>query len=271
MRPTLSAMAPVTARAPARREPVLLDVPLDRDSPVPLYHQVAAAIEAAITDGRLRPGDRLETELALTARLGLARPTVRQAIHELVARGLLARKQGVGTQVVHSQLRRDTRQMSLNDDLTSSGRNPSTRLLTWTTGAVEAGVRDALRGAQGASADAPEDTDFLLIRRLRLSDDVPIAILTNHLPARLGLRREAVEALGLYGALRDIDTVVGIAHQRVGARGLTAAEAELFGEDEGSPGLTIERSAFDGSGRFVEFGQHVYRASHHTLEMSIVG
>ena len=39
-------------------------VELDRSSPVPLYYQLAQAIEAAIRDGDLAPGDRFENELA---------------------------------------------------------------------------------------------------------------------------------------------------------------------------------------------------------------
>src|ERR1700712_3694153 len=90
--------------------PVELAIDLDRSSPVPLYHQLAVALERAITDGRLRPGDRLENELAMTTRLGLARPTARQAIQELVRKGLLVRKRGVGTQVVAAApIRRDVK------------------------------------------------------------------------------------------------------------------------------------------------------------------
>ena len=44
---------------------VPLTVELDRSSPVPLYYQLAQAIEAAIRDGELSPGDRFENELAL--------------------------------------------------------------------------------------------------------------------------------------------------------------------------------------------------------------
>jgi len=77
-------------------------VELDRSSPVPLYYQLAQAIEAAIRDGELSPGDRFENELALAKRLTLSRPTTRRAIQELVDKGLLVRKRGVGTQVVQN-------------------------------------------------------------------------------------------------------------------------------------------------------------------------
>ena len=94
-----------------------LTVELDRSSPVPLYYQLAQAIEAAIRDGELSPGDRFENELALAKRLTLSRPTTRRAIQELVDKGLLVRKRGVGTQVVQNPVHRRVELTSLFDDL----------------------------------------------------------------------------------------------------------------------------------------------------------
>ena len=90
-----------------------LAVELDRSSPVPLYYQLAQAIEAAIRDGELTPGDRFENELALAKRLTLSRPTTRRAIQELVDKGLLVRKRGVGTQVVQNPVHRRVELTSL--------------------------------------------------------------------------------------------------------------------------------------------------------------
>jgi len=114
--------------------PKQLDIVLDRTSPIPLYHQLAEAIEAAITCGELGPGDRLENELSLTSRLGLARPTARQAIGELARKGLVVRKRGVGTQVLSRQINRETRLSSLHDDLEAAGRSPKTQLLSYALG-----------------------------------------------------------------------------------------------------------------------------------------
>src|SRR5688572_5005224 len=114
-----------------------LDVTLERNSPVPLYYQLAQYIEQAIIAGDLAPGDRIENELSLTTRLGLSRPTARQAIQELVNKGLLVRKRGVGTQVVRSQFRRDERLSSLNEDLANAGKSPSTHLLSYAVGELD--------------------------------------------------------------------------------------------------------------------------------------
>lgn len=84
---------------------------------MPLYSQLAQSSEIAITTGVLGAGDRLENEGSLSLQVGPSRPTARRAIQELVNKGLLIRKRGVGTQVVGSRFSRDERLTSLNADL----------------------------------------------------------------------------------------------------------------------------------------------------------
>src|SRR5215218_9719812 len=124
---------------------VPLAVELDRSSPVPLYYQLAQAIEAAIRDGELAPGDRFENELALAQRLALSRPTTRRAIQELVEKGLLVRKRGVGTQVVQQPVHRRVELTSLFDDLARAGQEPTTQLLDYRVGPPDEEV-EQLRG-----------------------------------------------------------------------------------------------------------------------------
>jgi GntR family transcriptional regulator len=251
---------------PERAAAVQLDVTLDRTSPTPLYHQLSTAIEAAILDGTLAPGDRLENELSLTTRLGLARPTARQAIQELVQRGLLVRKRGVGTQVVHSPISRETRLTSLFDDLGKAGHRPSTRLLELATGPPDPHVQAAV-----GPAVTGDGTELVRVRRLRSADGVPLAILTNHLPARLEVSEADLAERGLYECLRAMGVHMKIAHQSVGARLLTDEEAALLEEETPAACLTMERVVYDDTGRFVEFGQHIYRSSMYQLQSSLVG
>ena len=240
-----------------------LDVTLERNSPVPLYYQLAQYIEQAINAGDLAPGDRIENELSLTTRLGLSRPTARQAIQELVNKGLLVRKRGVGTQVVRSQFRRDERLSSLNEDLAKAGKSPSTQLLSYAVGELDQDIRDAV-----------DDTDvmgleFTKIRRLRLADDVPLAILTNYIPAQYPITEADLKSRGLYACLSALGVHLKIAHQRISARMMSAEEAELLEEDEPAACLAVERLAYDDVGRFVEFGRHIYRPNYYSIQSSL--
>ncbi|MGI8458469.1 MAG: GntR family transcriptional regulator [Propionibacteriaceae bacterium] len=253
-------MEPESVRRAAAKQ---VDVALDRSSPVPLYHQLAQAIESAIHEGRLMPGDRLENELSLTARLGVARPTARQAIQELTKKGLVVRKRGVGTQVLNLQISRDTRLSSLFDDLDQAGRHPSTLVLDVGTGASDPETAELL-------VQATADPDITRVRRLRRADGVPLAILTNHIPTRYGVTPDDLVERGLYACLRLRGVNLRVAHQRIGARLMSAEEAKLLGEARPAACLTAVRTVYDDAGRFVELGQHVYRASHYTLDGSLV-
>ena len=240
-----------------------LDITLERNSPVPLYYQLARYIEHAINVGDLAPGDRIENELSLTSRLGLSRPTARQAIQELVNKGLLVRKRGVGTQVVRSQFRRDERLSSLNEDLAKAGKTPSTVLLDYSVGPLRDEIRDAVD-----SADV-DGADFIQIRRLRLADEVPLAVLTNYLPARYDLPAEDLRSRSLYTCLNALGVHLKIAHQQISARLLTEEEAELLQERTPAACLSVDRLAYDDVGRFVEFGRHIYRPDYYSIQSSL--
>ena len=239
-----------------------LAVELDRSSPIPLYYQLAQAIEAAIRDGDLAPGDRFENELALAKRLTLSRPTTRRAIQEVVDKGLLVRKRGVGTQVVQNPVHRRVELTSLFDDLARAGQEPTTQLLEYRTGPVEDEVAAELNLSSGH--------EVVMIQRLRCANGEPLAVMTNYLPVELAPAAEELERNGLYQSLRARGVHIRLARQRIGARPANKVEARLLGEKVGAPLLTMARTAFDDSGKAVEYGSHGYRASRYYFETTLV-
>jgi len=240
-----------------------LAIDLDRSSPVPLYFQVAQQISEAIRSGDLPPGSRLDNEILLAGRLGLSRPTVRQAIRYLVDKGLLVRKRGVGTQVVHGQVRRSVELTSLYEDLRRAGQEPATRVLLLRPAPVGEDVAAMLGVAPG--------TEMLRLERIRYATGEPLALLHNWLPCGLApLTAEDLREHGLYEMLRASGVRMRVANQRVGARAATAAEARLLGERRGAPLLTLIRTTYDDQGRAVEHGSHLYRASHYSLEVTLI-
>jgi DNA-binding GntR family transcriptional regulator len=248
----------------AKKDPVDVEFSVDRGSPVPLYFQLAQQLEAAIEQGRLSPGSLLGNEIELAGRLGLSRPTVRQAIQSLVDKGLLVRRRGIGTQVVHSQVRRPLELSSLYDDLEAAGQRPVTRLLRYEKEEATAEVAAAL--------SVPEGTEVRRVERLRLTHDEPVAYLCNHLPGDLlqDGTGEELEATGLYRLMRGLGVTLHSARQSVGARAAAAEESELLGERPGAPLLTMQRTTFDDTGRAVEFASHLYRASRYSFEFQLL-
>jgi GntR family transcriptional regulator len=236
---------------------------VDRTGPVPLYFQIASTVERAIRSGDIPAGARLENEIAIGQRLGLSRPTIRRALAELVDKGLLVRRRGIGTQVVHGQVMRKVELTSLYEDLKSSHHEPGTRVLEHDTRPAESAAAAALGVELGS--------DIVYLRRQRSTDGVPVAILTNYLPLDFAdITTDQLHQSGLYEILRARGVSIRVANQTIGARRAHGDESGLLDIDKGSPVLTMERVAFDASGRAVEFGHHCYRPDMYRFETTLV-
>lgn len=67
-----------------------------------LSDQIADQLEGMIADGTLQPGERLPAERQLAERLGISRPSLREAIQKLASKGLMHTRQGGGTYISES-------------------------------------------------------------------------------------------------------------------------------------------------------------------------
>lgn len=246
-------------------EPVynpLDSIVLDRESPVPLYFQLAQHLESDIRSGVLKSGDRLENEVKLAEDLGLSRPTVRAAFRYLVERELVLRRQGHGTVVTAEKVNRPVKLSSLYDDLASTGKRPTTKVLRNELVKGSDLVKDAL--------GLGEDRLVTYLERLRYGDDEPIALMHNYYPSSLGtFSTELLEEHGFYELLRASGIFPARAVQRISAKNATSLEARLLNESKGTALLTMERTTYDDQGIAIEFAQHVYRASRYSLVSTV--
>lgn len=240
-----------------------VNITLDRSSPVPLYHQVATAFETAIRDGSLAAGTRLDNEIELAKRFNLSRPTMRQALDRLVQAGLVVRRRGIGTQVVEPPVRRPLQLSSLYDDLVEQGSNPTTQLLEFSQVDADKERSELLSIDLG--------TPLQHIRRVRVVDGTPLAIMENWVPSDIvSLSSARLTSNGLYDLMRAAGVDFRLAHQRMGATVATGERAALLDVDKGSPLVLMERVARDSNGRAVDCGHHLYRADMYSFEMTLV-
>jgi len=236
---------------------------IDRSAKAPLYHQVATKFELAIRDGTLPPGSRIENEVSLAERLSLSRPTIRRAIQSLVDLGLVVRRRGIGSQVLHGQLTRGLELTSLHDDIAKTGAKPSTNVVHFAHIAATTQLAERLGVLPGKSV--------LKVTRIRLADGVPIAILHNWIPESVGhISRADLQEKGLYETLRQIGVAPRIGRQKLSARKASAKESTQLDIELGAAVLTSDRTAYDAAGAAIEHGEHVYRPDLYSLEFTIV-
>lgn len=67
-----------------------------------LSDDIVEQLERMILEGTLRPGERLPAERALAEQFGVSRPSLREAIQKLTAKGLLLSRQGGGNYVAEN-------------------------------------------------------------------------------------------------------------------------------------------------------------------------
>jgi DNA-binding GntR family transcriptional regulator len=234
------------------------DIVIDKRSPVPLYHQLATGIEAAIRGGQLPVGAYLTNEIEIASHFGLSRPTVRQAIGELVNAGLVTRQRGVGTRVVNPSITRPIALTSLFDDLQQGGQAPVTEVVKLRLVTAPADLRDQFDTAK-----------VWELERVRSTADGPLAWMHNWVTGDKALTVDGLTHDGLYAQLRAQGVALDTAVQRVGAENASRAVARYLDVRSGAALVTLHRQTYGVDGALIEIGDHKYRADRYFIESTI--
>jgi GntR family transcriptional regulator len=151
---------------------------LKRKAPIPLYIQLKDSLVADIGNGNYQPHQQMPSERELCERFKVSRMTVRQALTEMVRDGLVYAVVGKGTFVSEPKINQELRSLTgFSQDAQARGNKPTSRVL-------EAQVIPATSHLAQMLNMAPGD-EIVMLSRLRLSNDVPLAIETSHLPYAL--------------------------------------------------------------------------------------
>lgn len=205
----------------------------------------------------------LPTERDISARHGVSRNTVRQALNALESLGNVYRVQGAGTFVASQVISKSLTLTSFTEDMHARELRPESQLLN--ADRVPAGARVAERLGL-----APQDEVFR-IARLRLADGAPMCLEHVHLPAARvpGLTDEDLTD-SLYALLADRYRLdVRAAEQTVRAVDLEETESALLRVAPGSAGLRVHRIGLDRRDSPVEATTTTYRADRYDIRFTV--
>ncbi len=207
-------------------------------------------------------GDPFPPERDLAARFGVARETLRQALHELLVEGRIERR-GRGTVVAKPKLTQPLSLKSYTEGALRMGRKPGRVLVTWEDVPATADLADALGTGEGDAV--------MHLERVLLADGQRIGLESTYLPkGRFGHFTETFDpTTSLYAAIRATGVEFGSAVERIETVLATPREAGLLESTTAMPMLRLHRRSLDVSDQPIEVVHSIYRGDRVAFEANL--
>lgn len=234
--------------------------------PLPKYHQIYLVLREQLSEGQHAAG--LPGEVSLAEQFGVARVTVRRALQQLQAEGLVERAPGRGTvprpqPVAPAHGTSQARMTGLLENIVTMGLATKVRVLDCDLIPASVAVSQALRLEAGASVQRA--------RRVRSTREGPLSLITTHVPADLaqGFGRRELARKPILILLEEAGVRIGHARQTVSARLADAEAAQHLGVNVGSALLAVTRLIHDDAGRPVQWLHGLYRPDRYEYQMEL--
>jgi GntR family transcriptional regulator len=240
---------------------------IDRTSPVPFYFQLKKTLAEEIVAGRWLPGDQLASEPSICAHFDVSRTTVRQALGELEAEGMILREKGRGTFVAPPRSTAWLLQSShgFYEEAAGGGHLVRSRVLRRGLGTLPSWACDAL--------DLTEGSVGVTVERLRWVDELLVMYVITHLPEHLAgtVLPADLETGSLYQTLEQGEGVSVFGGRRV-VEAVTGQEelARLLEVEPGTPLLFVESVSWDRDLRPFECYRAWHRGDRTKIEVQVL-
>ena len=199
------------------------------------HRKVSLVLSDGIASGRYRTGESLPGEEALAKMFGVSRVTIRRALADLDAAGLIERKHGLGTFVRRKPDPRDSSPMNrLVSQIPQAGKL-AVEVIEFEYRTPPESVRKLLKLAPGEDAQR--------VVRVRRNKAGPVMHLTTYVPAAIGrtYARKDLDRTPLYQLLARAGKTYHRAREAVGACLADPIVAPLLNVDVGAALLFVQR------------------------------
>lgn len=233
---------------------------IDKNSRLPLYVQLKDWIIEQIEKGQFKEGNKIPTEHKLSDMHDISRPTVRQALSELVQEGYLVKKRGLGTFVAIPTFTGEaTIFRTFAEEMDLFGFEHDAKLITAKTYQAPAELADAL-------AISPEEEVYEIVR-LRLANGKPLAIRTSIIPVKLYPKLLDEDLKNLYSLFEQKGIYPTRSRQWFQAVPATNEEANLLQVAVGAPLMLWDGMVYSENEQPLEKVKVCYLGSHFRFEI----
>lgn len=240
-------------------------IPISRQSPVPIYLQIATLLLEKISAGLLQPNDKLPSEIELISQYQVSRITIRQAIKHLVTQGVVASRQGKGTYVLAPTVKLELGIFKgFYEQIKMQGIDPETELIKF--------IIDPPRLPAAAFELATTGKHIVeFVRRYRSGTQAFAEVhgwfASNTIPTRAVLERYPV--LGVI--IREFGSAIVSAELGIRAVSATAQLARSLDIQRTDPVLLLRRASFLGNKKMCEYAEIHIRAERYEFRLHTEG
>lgn len=228
------------------------------------YQKIEEDIIEAIRDGRLGPGDKIESESILKQKYKVSTITVRKAFSDLINQGYLYGIQGVGTFVAKKQMIRELTSLSFSEELLEQKYN-----IDLFVDAIEQVTDKRIAQILNISPKQP----IVCIRRVRLANDEPVAFHISYIDSsRLGLlqAQRIYTNKSFYKTLEELNIKPTWASENYSIRDITDARvAELMRVKKGTAAFYGKRTAYSDADEVIEYSETYFNRDWYSVSVTI--
>ena len=242
---------------------------INKDSPVPLYFQLKQAIKERIEDNTFKIDDQLPTELEFCQALDISRPTIRQALSELLNEGYISRRKAKGTFVSKPKVEGFffKKLESYNDEMRSLGLTPKTNVLCQETIKGDDIICNNLK--------IKNNSKVLHLERLRYADDEVMVYVNTYVPLYLfdGIQYESFKDgyQSLYTLFKDnYQRPIAYVDRSIEAINASKKMSELLNVEKGAALYIITTIAYDCDDTPIEYSKAYYRGDRNKFSIRLV-
>lgn len=223
-----------------------------------LYEEIEAWLMEEIHTGRLQPGDKIPREIELAAQFHTSRPTVRQALANLTAAGVIVRTKRKGSFVCEPKLLQEYTRFisSYRKEMQEKGLHPRTLVLEYKKLRPRAEIAEIL--------DLSPSQKAMKLSRLRFLEephpDRPVLFTTVYIPAPLfpNVEGSHFETESLYDTLEKHGVSIRHVRREIEIRFADARVSNLLRVKAGTPLFFISSVGYAEDGRPVEYSESYY-------------
>ncbi len=228
----------------------------------PRYVKLAKELEKLIIEEEYKAGDKIPPERDLAEKFGVSRMTARQAVQYLVDEEMVYRERGSGTYVKSPSFQQNNVK-SFTETLTSRGVRPTTRIMEF--GTVHSMEAVAL------SMDLDKETTFYKVKRLRLGNDIPMALEVLYIPISYCPDLEEKDLTGsLYSLLeRDYGINIKKVSYKIEAMVSNPMYNTLFELSKPAALLKVSGVSYDQKERKFLYEESLYRSDLYHYQVDI--